>query len=478
MKSNNFNKESFCPEVYNQLGIDHQGDLKICSISSDGGLAVDESGMAMNVKTHSIVDALNSPTHKRHRIELSNNIKPERCSNCFSWESRSPTSRRLKFISLSQQKLDYVKVNQAADVTMEDGSIDVTQTKLVNLDIKFGNLCNLKCIMCDPGHSSLWYEDWEMLSRAFPKTRSNGRSVQFGLGGVDPVTGNTQFWKDKNNFYLLEKNKHGKVKLQSHENWWETEAWKTQFRAIAGQLQYLYFTGGEPLLVPSMEEHMDYLIEQGFAKNIMLCYDTNLIAINQSIIDKWKFFKDVDLRVSVDDTGDRYNVVRNPGKFERLYENIVRIQQANIKIRHVSIVCSLVNIYGVIRVAQLAKELGVGMSLRFVTRPGWINVLNLPRSAKEEIISTLTEFLASDKSETVKGYESFILQEIKHFQNNLDTTSASRVSTEPSALDSSQMLQTFVQVMDLLDQSRNIDWKHTLPDLVELLKKHCPELPL
>lgn len=466
MKSNNFSNDSFCPEVYNQIQIDMQGDLKVCCLASDGGLVREANGTPMNVKTHSIIAAMNSEIHKQHRLDLSNNIKPQRCSNCYSWENHSNNiSRRKKFIRLSEHALDYVKAKDAFDVTNDDGSIDVDTTKLINLDIRFGNLCNLKCIMCDPGNSSLWYEDWELLSRKFSETYSNGRSVEFSLGGIDPVTGNTQYWKDKNKFYLLEKNQHGKLKLQHEENWWETESWKTQFAKIAPQLQYIYFTGGEPLLVPAMEEHLTYLIDNDFAKNIMLCYDTNLTVVNPSLISKWKFFKDVELRISVDDTGDRYNVVRNPGNFDRLCENIARIQQTNIKIRHLSIVCHLANVYGVIRVAKLAKQLNVQMSLRFVTRPSWINVLNLPQSAKEEVISVLTEFIESNECESICGYENFVRQEIKHFQDNLTTTPTSN-------------LETFVQVMNLMDQSRNIDWKHTLPDLVELLKKHCPELPL
>ena len=200
----------------------------------------------------------------------------------------------------------------------------------------------------------------------------------------------------------------------------------------------------------------------------MLCYDTNLTVVNSNIIDKWKFFKEIDLRVSVDDTGDRYNVVRNPGNFDKLYDNITRIQEANIKIKYISIVCHLANVYGVIRVAKLAKQIGASMSLRFVTRPGWMNVLNLPNSAKEEVISVLTKFLESEECESIRGYENFVQQQIKHFRANPTTSTPNTESN----------LETFVQVMNLMDQSRNLNWKHTLFDIAELLKKHVPGLDI
>jgi hypothetical protein len=38
-----------------------------------------------------------------------------------------------------------------------------------------------------------------------------------------------------------------------------------------------------------------------------------------------------------------------------------------------------------------------------------------------------------------------------------------------------QMVHKFVWVMDQLDDLRGLNWKKTLPDVYELLKKHCPE---
>jgi MoaA/NifB/PqqE/SkfB family radical SAM enzyme len=466
-QENNFNNDSFCPEVYNQLQIDMQGELRICCLASDAGLIHDSEGKVMNVQTHSIIDAMNSNEHKQHRLELSNNIKPARCSNCYSWEKHSD-SRRTKFIAFSKNsKLpDYVKAEEAYRITSDDGSIDTSTTKLLNLDIRFGNLCNLKCIMCDPGNSSLWYDDWELLSRTFNEYNNTGRSAQFNSGGIDPVTGNAQYWKGKDKVYLLEENKHGKLKLQGAFNWWESESWKAQFKTIAPQLQYIYFTGGEPLLVPAMQEHLLYLIEQGFSKNIRLSYDTNLTVINQNIIDKWKFFKFVELRISVDDTGDRYNIVRNPGNFDKLTENILLLREAGISIQRISMVCGIANIYASIRLAKFCKELGVSVSIRFVHRPSWLNLLNLPVTAKEEAIKVLTDFLDSPERETVLGYEHIIHATIKHLTNILDN---------PYQINN---VRTFVKAMNTLDISRGLDWKTTLSDVASLLQRHCPEIDI
>lgn len=467
-KKDNFSNDSFCPEVYNQIQIDMQGDIRACCLMSDSGMIEDDQGVPMNIKTHSILDAINSKSHKQHRLELSNNIRPSRCSNCYTQENHSPNSRRIKFINYSKNGTlpDYVKAEDAYSITASDGSIDTDVTPLLNLDMRFGNLCNLKCIMCDPGNSSLWYNDWDLLSRSFAGRDENGRLSKFLQGGVDPVTGESQYWKSKNKVYLLQKNKHDKLKLEGEQNWWETDSWKQQFEAIAPRLQHIYFTGGEPLIVPAMTEHLDYLIEQGFSKNIRLLYDTNLTVINQNILDRWKFFKKIELRISVDEVGDRYNLVRNPGNFDKLEENIQLIQDAGIHIHRITMVCGFANLYGTIRVAQFAKKINKELSLRFVNRPGWLNIQNLPVSAKKELIQVLTDFLNSDQKHTIAGYEYVIKSQIEHLNNTLDAP------TQKYAV------ETFVRTMNILDKPRNLDWKTILPDVVDLLQRHCPGLDL
>lgn len=464
-KENNFSNQSFCPEVYNQIQIDMQGDVRICCLASDGGVLKDSDEKTINVTTHSIIDAMNSNVHKQHRLELSQNVKPTRCSNCYSWEKHSDDSRRTKFIKFSDNILpDYTKASDAYTLTADDGSIDTTETKLVNLDIRFGNLCNLKCVMCDPGNSSLWADDWDVLSNSFTDFDDKGRSKRFVSGGVDPVTGNSQYWKSENKVYLLEKNLSGNLKI-ANKNWWETDSWKMQFEEISPQLRHIYFTGGEPLIVPAMSEHLDYLIDKGFSDKIRLVYDTNLTVINTAIIDKWKQFKYVELRVSVDETGERYNLVRNPGNFDKLKQNIKTLKDSGIPIQRITIVTSMANIYGCIRVAQFAKEMSIATSIRFVSRPGWISMQNLPLSAREEIIEKLNSFLQSSDSNSIQGCEHIVKAQIKHLNN---------MGNHPGDF---EKIATFVHVMNVLDTTRDIKWREVIPDVVDLIQRHSKSIP-
>ena len=51
------------------------------------------------------------------------------------------------------------------NVTNVDGSIDIPNTPLYETDIRFSNLCNLVCRMCNPTESTMWYKEHKDLVR-------------------------------------------------------------------------------------------------------------------------------------------------------------------------------------------------------------------------------------------------------------------------------------------------------------------------
>ena len=144
-----FNNHSFCPEAWSQILIDSQGDYKICCLScygEDRGVALDINNNVLNVLTHSFDEAINSETHKKHRLEMQNNIRPIRCKSCWDADDyANKNSKRWTVLNdLCNSIPEYVNLNTAEKYTNTDGTIT---SKIVNLDLRFGNLCNQKCIM-------------------------------------------------------------------------------------------------------------------------------------------------------------------------------------------------------------------------------------------------------------------------------------------------------------------------------------------
>jgi len=451
----NFNLESFCPEAWSQIEIDAEGDFKICCLSNydaDFGMARDDNDQVMNISTHTIEDAINSKTHREHRLQLSQNIKPKRCRSCYDSEDSTKIkewgdsasrgrSKRQRVINETARTIpEYVTAESANSYTNADGTVT---SKVVNLDLRFGNLCNQKCIMCSPQHSSLWYEDWAEISK--------GRADYNRDLGV--------YKKGKYKLYPIKEDDKGRMKMEGVTAWWETKEWWDKFDKIAPDLKYIYFTGGEPLVVPAMQECLDRLIFNGYAKNIQLRYDTNLSVINDKVIDKWKHFKNLNLCVSVDDTEDRYNLIRNPGKYDRFLENLDKLASRNIPIHYFSGCVGIASPYSMHRVMELAEKYNVDTYFRFLEGPNWLDIRNFPKEAKLEIIKNLESFTGGSTRQRWYKAEINLLNKYMNYENQ-------------------KYIQEFVRVMEILNVTRGVDWKSTLPDVYDLIKNHCHQVIL
>jgi MoaA/NifB/PqqE/SkfB family radical SAM enzyme len=437
-----FHNDSFCGELWSQIEINTLGDYKICCLANyddDYGLAIDTNGNVMNVLTHSIEEAINSVTHKEHRLQLKENIKVSRCRNCYDQEYSSnlndPSTdwgqskrQRVNFITAKDIK-EYVSVDTADKFTLNDGT---STAKIVNLGLRLGNVCNQKCIMCSPEYSNQWYDDW------------------VNLYGYDKTV---LFSEKTKKQYFIEKDSHGRNRID-FPKWWDTDIWWERFDSIAPSLRHIYFSGGEPLVSSALDKILSKLIENGYSKNIILRFDTNLSVINSKIIDKFSNFKRIDFCVSLDEIDKRYELIRFPGKYSTLIENIKTVKSKNMSINYLSSCVGISSIYSMIRITELSETLSIPVTFRFLEAPSWLDLRNLPKSAKQEIIDTYNSLNHSEHSS--RHYDSIkrFLEKYIEYENL-------------------NAINQFVINMDKLDVSRNTNWRETLPDVYSLLVKHC-----
>jgi MoaA/NifB/PqqE/SkfB family radical SAM enzyme len=448
-----YGSDSFCPEAWSQLEINMAGDYSICCLANydkDFGIAVDSNGNTMNVLTHSFEEALNSETHKQHRLQLSRNEKPTRCRNCYDSEDSTKgtpewgfsqmvgRSKRQRVLRATSPAIKgYVKIYEAPFVT--NAVTGETTSKIVNLHLRFGNLCNMKCVMCSPQHSNMWYDDWIALD--YPQYE--GKPL-FKLG--------------ENRTFEIVKDHHGRNRL-GFEQWWENPIWWERFRKVSPDLKYIYFTGGEPFLVPALEQCLDILIEGGYASEVRLRFDTNLTVIHTKMLEKLEKFKEVIMCVSIDDVAERYDYIRFPGTYSKFTTNLTRLKQTNIKVEYISSCIGIASIYAMPRVCAVANEFDVRSEFRFLEGPQWLDVRYLPQSAKLEIIEKYKNFDQDPRN--TKWYKAMI----KLLEKYIDES-----NTNYSKLDE------FVRCMDILDAQRGTNWRVTLHDTYDLLVRHAPTI--
>ena len=150
--------------------------------------------------------------------------------------------------------------------------LDSNPFEMTYWDIRFSNLCNLKCRSCGHIFSSQWYQD------------------QARLAGAD--------WKEQNTVL----NYAGRT---------ETDMW-TQLEPHLDYVEQIYFAGGEPLL---MEEHYRILDELVRRKrfDVRLIYNTNFTHTDlkgKSVFEYWRQFDSVAVGASLDDSGARGEYIR------------------------------------------------------------------------------------------------------------------------------------------------------------------------
>jgi MoaA/NifB/PqqE/SkfB family radical SAM enzyme len=172
--------------------------------------------------------------------------------------------------------------------------LELNPFEMTYWDIRFSNLCNLKCRSCGHIFSSQWYQD------------------QAKLAGPE--------WKARNTVL----NYAGRT---------ETDMW-TQLEPHLDYVEQIYFAGGEPLL---MEEHyriLDELVRRE-RFDVRLIYNTNFTHTDlkgRSVFEYWQKFDSVAVGASLDAAGARGEYIRKGTDWNTVVENRLEMMRVCPKV--------------------------------------------------------------------------------------------------------------------------------------------------
>ena len=217
-----------------------------------------------NAKTHTLKEIWNGSKMKQIRLNMLNEQPVKGCNRCYEQEQSGFFSGRL-----SANKHHGHHIGRLLE-TKPDGEVE--RFEMVYWDIRYSNLCNLKCRSCGHVYSSQWYQD------------------QVKLAGPD--------WKARNNVL----NYAGRT---------ETDMWE-QLVPHLDHVEQIYFAGGEPLLMAEHYNILDELLKRG-RTDVRLIYNTNFTHTDlkgRSVFEYWKQFRSVSVGASLDDSGARGEYIR------------------------------------------------------------------------------------------------------------------------------------------------------------------------
>jgi len=407
-----------CPLPWNHLSIQQNGDFRVCCqcVYPPFARPTNKDGTIMNIKNNSIDDARNSDLHNQIREQMLKGEEPVECKLCWDEESIGFKSKRLHM--LQEYPIDKI--------------IDITPLPLTYIDIRFGNLCNLKCRSCGPSDSSLWYDDHVELS------------------------GNKEFNFYSGTNYQLEKINNVWTLKNDDFHWYEDENFWDMIRTVIPNVDRLYLTGGEPWVNKSQWRLLELCVSLNQAKNIILEYNSNLTKIPNNALELWSEFKKVNIGCSIDAIGDLANYVRYPSEWNEIENNIKLLGTSHIRniVAKFSPTVSVFNVLGVLDVADWLKSNRLPNirplpSYHILNGPDYQNLTVLPIETKNWIIEQYELWFKNNENQRA------------HYMPILKFMTSA---------DNSHLLPKLKHQTEILDKSRNQNVSDYLPWLGKILE--------
>ncbi len=352
------------------------GRYKPCCIYRED--LTDADGKHYNTTEHSITEVMNSESMVKLRNEFLAGGKPAGCISCWKEESSGKTSKR--------QHTWYK--------APELGQIHITKN-LVSprfVDLKLGNICNLKCRICAPNSSSIWANE---MAKFDPDRKQYW--TKFNKEGMWP--------KQKNKFF---------EDIEKHIE----------------SIKFFEITGGEPLMIKEQFAILQKCVDRGVAKNIEVHYNTNGTQFPEKELHEiWPHFKKLELAYSIDDIKERFEYQRHPAKWDMVNENILKFKNSGLGNLSTQ-VCTTINLFNIAYLDELAPYIDEWnpdyWHINSLHHPEEFDIQQLPKHVKETIteklltaktrkneIKTALNYLNSEPTAPLENYHDAIKLKVK-----------------------------------------------------------------
>lgn len=302
----NIPHDKFCILPWVSLEASPVGTVRPCCLAIDE--LVDDRGEKYKLSSTPLKEIQNSTAMKKLRQEFLDGDRPQTCRRCWNEERAGRTSKRM-------HSLDRLK-NMGIDPTW------TTDAKsLMFLDLKLGNICNLKCRICG---------SWSSSQYASEEIRFNRR-------------------EDQRASFAYKMLQEGAWPRESEEFW-------ADLNTHLDDVRYIEFTGGEPFMIKEHFQLLQRLVDTGRAGNIEIHYNTNGTQYPDEAESIWQHFKHVEIAFSIDDVEERFEYQRSNAVWVEVVENInkfklMRSRNSNITLQ----CCCTINIFNVYYLETVAN---------------------------------------------------------------------------------------------------------------------------
>jgi MoaA/NifB/PqqE/SkfB family radical SAM enzyme len=393
--------DKFCVLPWVSLEASPIGTVRPCCLADDE--IIDNAGNKFELATADFADIQNSDHMRGLREAFLAGKKPQTCRKCWNEERSGRTSKRMHTLD----RLKHV---------LADESWSTDAKPLMFLDLKLGNICNLKCRICGSWSSSQFAS--EEISWLPKEEQKSSHAYQMLRAGAWPKE-NTQFW--------------------------------TQIDSVLTDIRYIEFTGGEPFMIDQHFDMLQGIVDRGIANQVEIHYNTNGTLFPDRGPDIWKHFKTVEIAFSIDDVGNRFEYQRTNADWAVVLDNITSFQYLQSQMPNLQLqCCTTVNVFNVRYLNEVAHWIAL-QKFDFVywnmMHDAWyFSIATLPDTAKTLIIAHL------ESADVPPQYRDEFVRIIDFMRNGASTDG----------------FMTRMKIADL-DRKRNQDLRTVAADFAQLI---------
>lgn len=391
-----------CVNAYMNLSIHPTGGVRPCCMSNK--FLTTDSGETSLDKA-SINDFWFSESRKKFAkdLELGNRIKD--CNACWQEEDAGKESKRIR------------------DNREYEGRTFSFDSLPVVLDLSMGNLCNLKCRICSPRHSTPWLREEAEIN--------SPKDIKGYMKQPEWVIAKESF-EPTNNFV------------------WE------DIKELLAHAERFDFAGGEPFYIPAHWKMIQHSVDNGYSKNQYLHYNTNGTIFPEKYIDLLNQFQTVDIQISSDGVGKKFDYLRHGSPFELCEENInkfINARDNSSTTWYIGACLSLsaFNAWDIFETYEHYASKGIRMYINTVHDHHGVRVL--PKATKNKIIEKIRN--------TASKYDYQDWEKQKLMICNLLTNTSG----------TNHDWKNFWQEIKMRDKFRNESFEDTFPEYYKILKE-------
>jgi len=252
----------YCPDIENGLAIDFKnGQIQIGSCCSTDKFDVGSNAPIDSYLKHPKLIEIKQENRKNY-------IPDDYCRTCVDIERIGQKSRRVGQIE---------NIKSGFFTESKDNA-------LRRVDFNTGNLCNLKCSICNPRWSTAWIPD------------------SLKLGHADR-------WSQYN--------------LQDSIYYKKHEKFVVNDPSIFENLEFVRLYGGESLMNDIHYDFLKMLDDIGILGNVFVQYSTNgTFRVSDDVLKIWEKAKTLHMYFSIDDIGERFEYQRFGANWDKVVENL------------------------------------------------------------------------------------------------------------------------------------------------------------